>query len=266
MKDHYGREISYLRISVTDRCNLRCRYCMPDKGIKFLPSAELLSFSDIREIARMAVALGISKIKLTGGEPLVRPKIATLVKMLSEIPGLSDLSITTNGVLLAEHSRALAEAGLNRINISLDTIRGEKYKEITGGSDIGAVFRGIEQARKVGLDPIKINCVVQNSSNDEDAQEVAKFCRDNSLQVRFIKKMDWASGEFSVVDGGNGGDCPRCNRIRLSANGIFKPCLFSDIEYDVRKSGPFQAFVKSVKNKPECGGPCSENWVRFMGG
>jgi len=239
---------------------------MPKKGIGFLPRDQILSFEEIVAIVQTAVSLGVNKVRLTGGEPLVRSKIERLVGKLSEISSIVDLSMTTNGVLLSEYAVPLAEAGLKRINISLDTVCARRYKEITGGNDIHSVFRGIQQARIAGLDPIKINCVVKNSSIEKDAQEVAEFCHNNDLQVRFIKEMDWASGKFTIVQGGSGGDCPRCNRIRLSANGIIKPCLFSDLGYDVRRLGVLQAFVQAVKDKPKSGSACSHNWVRFMGG
>jgi cyclic pyranopterin phosphate synthase len=156
MYDLYKRNIDYLRISVTDRCNLRCTYCMPPEGIESKQHSDILTYEKIVEIARCAVDKGIKKIRLTGGEPLVRKGIINLVKMLSEIEGLQDLSMTTNGILLKKHAQDLADAGLNRVNVSLDTLDTEEYRSITRGGDLQMVLEGIEMARKVGLNPIKI--------------------------------------------------------------------------------------------------------------
>jgi cyclic pyranopterin phosphate synthase len=266
MKDRYGREITYLRISVTDRCNLRCVYCMPAEGVPLLSHDDILSFEEIAEVARAAVDLGVSKIRLTGGEPLVRRGVPALVRMLRDIPGVKDLGMTTNGILLDEFAPRLADAGLMRVNISLDTLRPERFAEITRGGDVKEVLAGIAAAEKAGLLPIKLNCVVSESVDEPDAREVARFGRERGLEVRFIKKMDSATGKFSVVVGGAGGDCPRCNRIRLSADGLVRPCLFSDLGFSVRELGVKQALTSAVLQKPEAGGPCSHNWIRATGG
>jgi cyclic pyranopterin phosphate synthase len=266
MKDRYGRDITYLRISVTDRCNLRCVYCMPEEGVPSIPHAEILRFEEIAEIARTAVFMGVTKIRLTGGEPLVRRGFPALVRMLREIPGVKDLAMTTNGILLGEYAKELAASGLMRVNVSLDTLRPERYAEITRGGDIRQVLAGIEAARKTGLAPVKLNCVIAESADEPDAREVLEFGRNQDLEVRFIKQMDSATGKFSVVIGGSGGDCPRCNRIRLSANGLVRPCLFSDIGFSVRQLGAGEALRRAVENKPQAGGPCSHNWIRATGG
>jgi len=266
MKDRYGREITYLRISVTDRCNLRCVYCMPAEGVPLLSHGDILSFEEITGVARTAVELGVFKIRLTGGEPLVRRGVPALVGMLKAIPGVKDLAMSTNGTLLAEFAQELADAGLMRVNISLDTLRPERFAEITRGGDVKEVLAGIDAAEKAGLLPIKLNCVVSKSVDEPDAREVAQFGRDRGLEVRFIKKMDSASGKFSVVVGGMGGDCPRCNRIRLSANGQVRPCLFSDLGFSVRELGAKEALLRAIQQKPEAGGPCSRNWIRAVGG
>jgi cyclic pyranopterin phosphate synthase len=266
MKDRFGREITYLRISVTDRCNLRCVYCMPAEGVPLLSHDDILSFEEITAVARQAVAMGVYKIRLTGGEPLVRRGVPALVRMLKDIPGVKDLAMTTNGILLDEFAPQLAEAGLMRVNISLDTLRPERFAGITRGGDLNRVLAGIEAAEKAGLAPIKLNCVVSESVDEPDAREVARFGRERGLDVRFIKKMDSASGKFSVVVGGMGGDCPRCNRLRLSASGLVRPCLFSDIGFSVRELGTEEALRRAVEKKPEAGGPCSENWIRATGG
>ncbi|HNY06856.1 MAG TPA: radical SAM protein [Bacteroidales bacterium] len=253
MYDHFNRRINYLRISVTDRCNLRCRYCMPEHGVELLRHQDILSLEEIFEVAKVATDFGVDKVRLTGGEPLVRKGVTRLITMLSQLKTINDLSLTTNATLLSQFTQPLVEAGLHRINISLDTINPEKYKEITRGGDISTVFRGIEAAQKAGLNPIKINCVVKNSSDEEDAVQISNFCRQHQLQVRFIHQMNLKTGEFSKVEGGSGGDCSHCNRIRLTANGKLKPCLFNDFEFDVRKLGAKDAFLKAVEFKPKNG-------------
>ena len=253
MLDRYNRKINYLRISVTDRCNLRCIYCMPEHGIKLLKHSDILSLEEITEIAKVAVKFGIDKIRITGGEPLVRKGIVSLVSNLWDIAGIKDLAMTTNGILLHDFALMLKEAGLQRVNISLDSINPKTYEKITRGGDLSKVFKGIEAAKKVGLKPIKINCVVMSSSQEKDALEVKEFCIKNDLKVRFIHQMNLTTGEFSVVEGGEGGNCQRCNRLRLTANGQIKPCLFNDLGYDVRKLGAVEAIKLAVENKPKSG-------------
>ena len=250
MYDRFNRHINYLRISVTDRCNLRCTYCMPEEGIRLMNHCDILSFEEITEVARVAVALGIDKFRITGGEPLVRKDIVNLVRQLASIQGVRDLSMTTNGILLEGLSQPLKDAGLHRVNISLDTLNPEKFIEITRGGDINSVLRGIKAAKDAGLKPIKINCVVFKSSKEQDAMEVKEFGRMNNLDVRFIRQMNLESGEFSVVEGGNGGNCHQCNRLRLTANGMVKPCLFDEQEFSVRELGAEKALLSALKCKP----------------
>jgi len=173
--------------------------------------------------------------------------------MISELEGIDDFGLTTNGILLEQFAHDLVKAGLHRVNISLDTIDPEKFRQITRGGDIELVFRGIEAARKTGLSPIKINCVVKNSSTEPDAMGVKKFCDENDLEVRFIHEMDLESGCFTVVEGGKGGDCLSCNRLRLTANGFIKPCLFNDLEFSLRELGIRLAIEKAINFKPEKG-------------
>lgn len=170
MFDRFNRKLNYLRISVTDRCNLRCTYCMPEEGIKLFRHEEILSYDEIVEFTRIAVANGVTKVRLTGGEPLVRKGIVSLVRMISEIDGIRDLSMTTNGTLLKEYARELRDAGLHRVNISLDTIDPVKFRSITRFGNIGDVFDGIDSARNAGLFPIKINCVVKESKDEGRSQ------------------------------------------------------------------------------------------------
>lgn len=253
MYDRFDRQINYLRISVTDRCNLRCRYCMPGEGIKLLRHEDILSFDEIRDFTAAAVGSGVTKVRITGGEPLVRKGIVTLVSMLAAIDGITDLSMTTNGVLLSRFSAELKAAGLQRINISLDTVDPVRFTHITRGGDLSDVLAGIDAARAAGLEPIKINCVINGSKEDDDPRGVTQFCMDNNLEIRYISQMDLVRGHFSTVDGGTGGNCTLCNRLRLTSDGKLKPCLFSNISIDIRKIGYEEAIRQAVKLKPECG-------------
>lgn len=253
MFDRFNRKINYLRISVTDRCNLRCVYCMPEEGVTLLQHEEILTFDEIVDVAKAAVRKGVDKIRITGGEPLVRKGIVDLVRMIGEIDGIKDYSMTTNAILLDKFAGDLATAGLQRVNVSLDTMDPEKFRAITRGGDIKKVFDGIKAAQETGLEPIKVNCVIKNNNQEPDAVAVAKYCEENGLHIRYIKEMDLEKGEFSVVQGGSGGDCGTCNRIRLTASGTIKPCLFSDIAYSVRELGAERAIDLAIGNKPQSG-------------
>jgi len=253
MLDRFNRHINYLRISVTDRCNLRCTYCMPESGIDLLPHEDILTFDEITAFTKVAVANGVNKIRITGGEPLVRRGITTLVSMIASIEGILDFSLTTNGVLLSKYAEELKAAGLHRVNISLDTIDPFRYKEITRVGNIDDVFNGINAARKAGLLPIKVNCVIEKSLQEPDAIAVSEFCSRNGLEVRFIEHMNLANGTFSTVHGGEGGNCAVCNRLRLTANGKLKPCLFDNTEIDIRQHGFEASMMKAIELKPACG-------------
>lgn len=253
MLDKYNRNISYLRISVTDRCNLRCTYCMPEEGIDLMAHEDVLSFEQIVSFVEEAVKTGITKVRLTGGEPLVRKGIIELVRQIAKIDGLEDLGLTTNGILLEKYAADLAQAGLNRVNISLDTLNPQKYRKITRCGDINDVFKGINAAKKAGLTPIKINCVRMPDSSETELIALKAFCKDNNLNLRFIRQMDLESGDFSIVEGGEGGNCKICNRIRLTANGKVKPCLFNQNEFDVKELGAKNAIKKTIESKPEQG-------------
>lgn len=253
MYDRFDRHIDYLRISVTDRCNLRCMYCMPAGGIQLLRHEDILTFDEITEVARVAVEMGVWKIRLTGGEPLVRRGITDLVKMIAGIEGIEDLSMTTNGILLDKFAVPLKEAGLHRINVSLDTLDPEKYQYITRGGSLENVLEGLKIAGKAGLNPIKINCVTGELNDKNDVIKIKRFAEENNYQVRFIRQMDLAMGEFYVVEGGDGGNCIHCNRLRLTSNGMVKPCLFNATGFNVRELGAREAILKAVDNKPKCG-------------
>ena len=250
MFDRYNRHINYLRISVTDRCNLRCRYCMPEEGVHWLNPDDILSFEEIVDVVRSATLMGINKIRLTGGEPLVRKDIVRLVGMIAEIKDIKDLALTTNGILLSELAGKLKSAGLMRVNVSLDTLDPVKFNTLTRGGNIQKVFNGIQAAIEAGLDPVKINCVVSGTSEEEDARQVKEFALLKGLQVRFIHQMDLETGRFGIVDGGEGGNCRICNRLRLTANGMVKPCLFSEKEFSVRELGAEKAMIAALESKP----------------
>ena len=252
MFDRFNRPINYLRISVTDRCNLRCTYCMPEEGIQNLDHSEILSFEEITEFTRLAVANGITKLRLTGGEPLVRKGIVDLVARLAAIEGLEDLSMTTNGTLLSKFAVELKKAGLKRVNISLDSVNSESYCQITRNGNLADVFEGIDAARNAGFHPIKINCVLLGQPTNE-TQQLKAFCEERNLKLRFIHQMNLKTGEFSTVEGGEGGNCIKCNRVRLLANGDIKPCLFSDFAYNIRKLGSLEALNLALGNKPKAG-------------
>lgn len=266
MFDRFNRKINYLRISVTDRCNLRCTYCMPPEGIALLGHDDILTFNEIVEVTRVAVAMGVEKVRITGGEPLVRKGIINLVNMIAGIDGVNDLGMTTNGIFLDKFAIPLKEAGLHRVNISLDTMNPEKFRQITRNGNIGDVLRGMEAAKNAGLSPIKINCVVDKNSSEPDALEVKEFARQQGFEVRFIPKMHLETGVFGQVENGDGGNCKMCNRLRLTANGKIKPCLFSNLEYDVRKLGAKKAIELAIGNKPISGTVNQVNFFSNIGG
>ena len=279
LKDNYQRTINYLRISITDRCNLRCIYCMPSKGLPPIEHKDILRYEEIVRILRIAVNIGVTKIRITGGEPLVRKNITYLVSSIKNIEGIKDLSLTTNGVLLEQYAEELAYAGLDRVNISLDSLIPDRYREITRGGDIDIVLKGIEAAQRAALIPIKINMVPIRGINDDEIQEFAKITLKAPYQVRFIEFMPfgtekmWRPEKFipseeikSIVehigpltpvklrksgpaqyfrfDGATGvvgfisplsnHFCRECNRLRLTADGKLRPCLFSETEIDLK--------------------------------
>ncbi|MEK7340637.1 MAG: GTP 3',8-cyclase MoaA [Candidatus Binatota bacterium] len=190
LRDLYNRPIKDLRISVTDRCNFRCTYCMPLDEYEWVDKKEILTFEEITRLAKIFVQLGVDKIRLTGGEPLVRRDLDLLVGGISQLPGLSDLCLTTNGSLLAEKVEALKAAGLKRINVSIDTLDPDKFQRITKRGDLAKVLEGLFAARSCGLDPIKINAVIERGVNDDDIVGLVEFSRENGFAIRFIEYMD----------------------------------------------------------------------------
>ncbi len=303
--DSFGRLHNNLRISVTDRCNIRCFYCMPAEDVQFMDKTELLTFEEIERFVRVAVPLGIDKLRLTGGEPLVRRELHTLVAKLAAIPGIKDVGLTTNGIFLAEQAEALYSAGLRRINVSLDALTPEKFKLFTRREGFEKVIEGIKAAQRVGFDPVKINAVSVRGMTDDEVVPFGHFARETGVEVRFIEYMPldadnaWERGkvlfaheiieklsaeimplvptaihdrtareqlpkgqpqpphEPAVPGSGHGGPasdfvfedgvghigfiasisqpfCMSCNRIRITADGKLRNCLFSLDETDVR--------------------------------
>ena len=274
MKDRYGRTIKYLRLSVTDLCNCRCVYCMGENGVPRLPHSAILSFEEIEEIVRAAVSLGVTKVRLTGGEPLVRRGIDELVRRLRGIEGVEELAMTTNGTRLAEYAARLKSAGLDRLNVSLDTLDPEKFRRITRIGELRDTLDGLDAARRAGFERIKLNTVLMGGVNDDEIAEIAALAKDGAFDVRFIELMpigectDWdrrrflpaervleylPKGERVPSDGvaelwrpaGFRGTvglirplshrfCADCDRIRVTADGCLKPCLHSAREIPLR--------------------------------
>jgi len=200
MKDNHGRKIDYIRISVTDLCNLRCKYCMPEKGVEKKQHFEIISFEEIENIIRAGVSLGIKKVRLTGGEPLVRKGIVSLVEKIRSVSQDIDIAMTTNAVLLSKYAGELKEAGLNRVNISLDTLKKDKYKDITRGGDISEVFKGIEAAKKNGLFPIKMNVVLIRGFNSDEIDDFVDMTIKEDIEIRFIELMPFGQNAYEYSE------------------------------------------------------------------
>ncbi|MBP8850208.1 MAG: radical SAM protein [Breznakibacter sp.] len=266
MLDRYNRNITYLRISITDRCNLRCSYCMPAEGVLFKPHEEIITFEEIVEVVKVAVGLGITKFRLTGGEPLVRSSVVDLVRMIKSIEGVLELTLTTNGILLPKFAIPLKEAGLDRVNISIDSMNSNRYREITRGGELKEVLAGVDAALEAGLTPIKINCVVNDTFPQSDADDVKRYAEEKGIKARFIKEMELSKGTFSKVEGGDGGDCSICNRIRLTADGYLRPCLFSNKGFSIREYEIKEAFALALHSKPKEGKKNSSRGFWQIGG
>jgi len=276
-------DINYLRISITDRCNLRCFYCTPPECWEKLPAPEILRYEELLRLARVAAGVGIRKIRVTGGEPLVRRGVLEFIQGLHRVPGLQEVCLTTNGVLLPEMAADLHATGLRHLNLSLDTLRRQRYRELTGHDHFLNVQAGIERAAALGFHPLKINCVVLKGLNDDELLDFALLTRDHPYQVRFIEFMPtvaperWArhflpmaqvrrqlavlgplaplahlptagpartyrlpgfKGELGFISSVSDHHCPTCNRLRLTAAGMLKPCLFAAPEVDLK--GPLR--------------------------
>lgn len=200
LRDKFNRTIDYIRISITDRCNLRCIYCMPSEGVSPIEHKEILTYEEIIRIVRISSDLGVKKVRITGGEPLSRKDVAFLTASIKKIPGIEDLSITTNGILLEKYAEKLAKTGVDRVNISLDSLKPERYREITRGGDINAVLGGIETARKAGLMPVKINMIPMRGLNDDEIKDFASITLNSDYHVRFIEFMPFGYSGFWSPD------------------------------------------------------------------
>jgi cyclic pyranopterin phosphate synthase len=303
VQDNFGRRIEYLRISVTDKCNLRCVYCMPEQGLPWLKHEEILSYEEIAEIVQVMAGMGLRRVRLTGGEPLVRRDLAQLVRLLKRVDGIDDIALSTNAVLLAEHAAELRAAGVNRVNISLDSLREDRVAGLarrTGYFD--KILEGIAAAERVGFEPLKINVVLMRGRNDDEIEDFARMTLQRPWHVRFIEVMpvgdnldisehEYVSAleilqrleqiaELAPVRGpaGNGpatyfqfagargtigvitpmshNYCDRCNRMRLTADGHLRPCLFGDIQTNLRdalrRAEPLQPLIEhTLAIKPE---------------
>lgn len=221
LEDRFGRKIDYLRISVTDRCNLRCLYCLPPEGIKVKPRQEILRFEEILEVARVALGLGISRFRLTGGEPLVRLGIIPFIKALALLPGVEDVSLTTNGTLLPQMGKQLKESGVRRLNISLDTLDRGKYQTITRGGDFRQVWSGISHALELGFEPVKINVVALRNFNEGEWVNFARLTLEKPLHVRFIELMP--IGASAALQEGYFASCREIKKMIESSLGRLVP-------------------------------------------
>lgn len=265
MRDAFGRDITYLRISITDRCNLRCLYCMPEEGIHLLSHDDILSFEKIDAIARAAVRLGIRKIRLTGGEPLARKGVVELVRMLGAVPDLETLAMTTNGTLLAPLAQSLAEAGLDSVNISLDTLDSGRYRAITRRGNIDDAFDGMRAALLAGL-VVKLNMVVLEDTTDAEIAAMRDFATSSGVALQTISR-------YSLQEEKRDGDgcdrpppCACCNRMRLLANGVLRSCLHSDIDHKVDFDDIEGSIKAAILAKPEHGVVSSTLSVGQIGG
>jgi len=282
LKDSYGRAIRDLRVSLTDRCNFRCFYCLPHGEPPIAPKEQMLSYEEIEYICDIFVSLGIEKIRLTGGEPMMRRDIETIIGKLSRLkPRLHDLALTTNGYFLPGRAQGLKDAGLDRITISIDSLKPETFKRMTGVDVIDKVLEGIDAAKRAGLAPIKINAVIVRGYNETEVADFAEFAREHGVQMRFIEFMpldsghEWskemvvpgreilarieerfslaplgakrgsetsaryrfadnASGEIGIIAPVTEPFCGACSRIRLTADGQIRTCLFSTVEHSLR--------------------------------
>ena len=281
MRDQFGRRIEYLRVSVTDKCNLRCVYCMPLEGLPWLKKDEILSYEEIERIVRVMAGMGLRRVRITGGEPLVRRDLPKLAGMISAIPGIDDLSLSTNAVLLAEHVDALRAAGVARLNVSLDSLRPDRVDAIARRpGSFPRIMEGLDAAERAGFDPIKINVVLIGGENDDEIPDFAKITRERPWHIRFIELMptgsnldlsankfvscaealrriraidalepvagpigngparyyqfEGAPGTVGVITPMSHNYCDRCNRMRLTADGQLRPCLFGDLHTNLR--------------------------------
>jgi cyclic pyranopterin phosphate synthase len=311
LTDAFGRKVDYLRLSITDRCNLRCIYCMPPEGIPLKPVSEILAYDELLRIARVAVSLGVRKLRVTGGEPLVRGGVVEFVRDLARIPGVDDLAMTTNGIGLAELAAPLKEAGLRRVNVSLDTIRRDRFAEITRRDRLPEVLAGIEGAIRAGLSPVKINVVLLHGLLPGEVDDFLAMARDTPVTVRFIERMPIGcsssegyvsadgvrarilslpgareaaggrpaaaldydipgfAGRVGLISPVSRKFCADCNRLRVTAVGRLRNCLFGRETLDLRgllRGGGDDAAIaamirQAVAAKPEGHDLCGSGTV-----
>ncbi len=268
--DTYGREIYYLRISVTDRCNFRCIYCMPSDGVEFKSHDQMLRYEDIANIALEAGKIGFYKIRLTGGEPLVKKNIEHCVALIKTTGYYRDICMTTNGSLLTyDKAVALKTAGLDRVTISLDTLDSEAFSRITRGGVITDVIRGIDAAQTAGFENTKINMVITRETTLDEIEQMRSFCMRNSVNLQLIHRFTLSDREdisISEVTAERPPKCSRCNRIRITADGFVKSCLFSDNEEKIDLDDIAGSLKRAIHNKPENGVACSTRSMNQIGG
>ncbi|MDP2792446.1 MAG: radical SAM protein [Rectinemataceae bacterium] len=265
MFDSCGRNIHYLRISVTDRCNLRCVYCMPADGVRLLSHDKILSYEQMTEVARAAAELGFDKIRITGGEPLARKGIAVFVAMLRTIPGIRTLGMTTNGTLLAPVAAELKSAGLDSVNVSLDTMDPGRYRELTRGGEIGEAIHGIETAIRLGF-PVKLNVVVPDDGAEADLEAVREYAGRIGAGVQTIARYRLSDIKTDGGDYDRPPRCGDCNRLRLLANGMLRPCLHGEAEFPVDFANIGESIERAIGAKPVRGQTCTDLEVGQIGG
>jgi GTP 3',8-cyclase len=265
MLDKFNREINYLRISLTDKCNLRCIYCMPEEGVQLKKHKDILRYEEIEQIVREAAQIGINKIRLTGGEPLIKKDIEILIAKISAIKEIKELSLTTNGILLAGKAKTIKQAGLTGLNISLDTLDPEKYREITRGGNLVDVLKGIDHAIEENF-KIKLNMVVLKEINDNEIDDMRNFCLDKNIRLQLINHFNLTSTKNDEYFFDRPPKCETCSRIRLLSDGTLKPCLHSDAEYKVDFHNIRQSLEKTILSKPERGSSCTSREMFEIGG
>jgi cyclic pyranopterin phosphate synthase len=265
MYDSYNRRIDYLRISVTDKCNLRCRYCMPEEGVALRRHEEFLSFEQITEVVRVAVRLGVVKVRLTGGEPLVKRGIVNLVGMIRGVEGLQHLAMTTNGTLLARYAAGLKAAGLDSLNVSLDTLDSERYRHLTRGGQIRQVLEGVDAGLAEGF-PVKLNMVVLEDTSEGEVEEMRRFCTEKGLKLQLINHFALGAEKTDDYHYDRPPRCAECNRIRLLADGSLKPCLHTDEEIRLDLNDIEGSLRRTVARKPARGLVCTGRSMMEIGG
>jgi cyclic pyranopterin phosphate synthase len=265
MLDSFGREIDYLRVSVTDRCNLRCVYCMPAEGVKLMRHEDTISFERITLVAGTAAKLGFRKVRLTGGEPLVRKGLPELVSILSGIEGIEVLAMTTNGTLLAPLAEELKGRGLGSVNVSLDTLDSARYAALTRGGRLGDALAGIEAAKAAGLS-VKLNVVALEDSTEEDFDALRSFASREGIGIQFIQRYRLCEEKRDGEERERPPTCGTCSRLRLLSDGTLRPCLHSNIAIAIDWDDVEGSIRASVAAKPERGHVCTDLEVGQIGG